>query len=62
MKHQEKALCRHGKPVATHRDLDDYADRPTCVRAGDCQCHICSQVCWDGRCLVHNFVGDLELE
>lgn len=47
------ALCRHGKPIASARDLHEYIlnpDRASCRRRGDCDCPICVAVCWDGRC------------
>jgi hypothetical protein len=42
--------CNHGKRVATRADLNRYSNRPECVIRGDCNCHACSEVCWEGEC------------
>ena len=45
-------VCEHGKPVATQADLDAYAERSRCMERGDCDCHICDQLCWESACMV----------
>lgn len=48
-------ICKHGKQVATKKDLAAWAtdkDRTSCRRQGDCDCPVCSQICWDGKCAV----------
>ena len=49
---KQPGTCKHGKCIASARDMDDYARRPSCVRRGDCDCHLCSQVCWAGECVA----------
>jgi hypothetical protein len=44
------ARCEHGKRVATRADLNRYSNRPECVIRGDCNCRVCSEVCWAGEC------------
>lgn len=48
-------LCKHGLPVATDEDMRAYMtdpDRESCRRRGDCDCPICSRVCWSGKCAM----------
>ena len=54
-------LCKHGKRPMTQRDLDAYcndARRVGCRQRGDCDCPICSKVCW--LCVLE--VGDARKE
>lgn len=51
-------LCEHGKRPASDTDLAAYSSRPSCVRAGDCQCHTCSRVCW---CCIEGKPGSRDL-
>ena len=47
-------LCKHGKPPATDEDLRRYNEDPEreyCRKQGDCECPICSRVCWVPECM-----------
>jgi len=47
-------ICaKHGKRIATAKDLEEYGTDPkraSCRRHGDCDCPICSAICWAGEC------------
>lgn len=41
-----------GKRRYTDKDMADYGSRSYCVGRGDCQCPLCSVICWapPGKC------------
>lgn len=45
---------KHRKPMATKYDLNEYESRKECVKRGDCDCHLCSKVCWLTACKNEN--------
>lgn len=46
--HEDK--CKHGKSPYTEKDMAAYESRPQCTDKGDCDCYLCSRVCWAGEC------------
>jgi len=48
-------ICKHGKRVATKKDVDEWANdknRKSCRMKGDCDCPVCCMICWDGECAI----------